>query len=701
MVNLLCTQALRALAAVIFVILVFIVIESSPVRAAEPSVSTGRYAINLASYAEEIDTERLPRAEALKKYRLYTTRHKEDGKEWYRLRLGFFIDAKSAKKVMKTLRMHYPEAWVARVTDGEWSRSRKMSIRVAGGASIAKKAAKKAVKKSSVKMSVAAKSATGGTKTISKKRLGAIMESAEEAMTKGKYRLAAELYTKVLEYKGHKFSEEARELLGLAYERSNRGAHARAEYRAYLMLYPKGDGAKRVRQRLAGLETARAKPKKKLRKRKVAKPSTQVYGSFSQFYNRDESYTDLGGNVVTNSSVSNDFDISYRKRTPEYELSSVLIAGYELDLLGSAENVSRISRLYVDMLDRRLHLSGRLGRQSRSTGGVLGRFDGALVSYQYFPRVKFNVVAGYPVETSALKGIDTERYFYGISADLGTYAENWDFNVFAIEQKNAGIIDRRAVGAEVRYYHPGRSLFSLIDYDIFYNELNTLLLVGNWTLPDKTIINSSIDYRKSPTLSTTNALSGQMVDKLSDLLDIWSEEEVRSLAEDRTAESSSFMLGATRPLNEKFQISGDFTVTDITGMPASGGVAVVPGSGHEYFYSVQLIGSGLIKPTDTSIVGLRFSDTSTSDTVSINLNSRYPINRALRVNPRLRFDFSKVHRDGAKVFKVRPSLRADYYWKRRVRFEFEGGMEMAYERVAGQRDDSTDYFLRLGYRAEF
>lgn len=695
--NLLCRYAGRVLAVGVTLLLLLIVTESSPVLAKESSVSAGRYAINLASYPEEIDVERLPRAMALKKYRLYATRHKEGGKEWYRLRLGFFKDAKSATKVMKTLRMYYPEAWVTRVTDGEWQRSRKMSIRVSWGAAIPKTAKKAASKKS-----VIAKSATAGAKrAISEERLGAIMESAETAMIKRKYRLAAELYTKVLEYKGHKFLKEARELLGLAYERSNRGAHARAEYRAYLMLYPKGDGAKRVRQRLAGLETARAKPKKRLRKRKVARSSTQVYGSFSQFYNRDESYTDRGGNVVTNSSVSNDFDISYRKRTPEYELNSVLIAGYEIDLLDSAEKKSRISRLYVDVLDKRLHLSARLGRQSRSTGGVLGRFDGALFSYQYFQRVKFNVVAGYPVETSELKGIDTERYFYGVSADLGTFAENWDFNVFAIEQKNAGVIDRRAVGAEARYYHPGRSLFSLIDYDLFYNELNTLLLVGNWTLPDKTIINSSIDYRKSPTLSTTNALSGQTVDKLSDLLDIWSEKEVRSLAEDRTAESSSFMIGATRPLNEKFQISGDFTVTDITGMSASGGVAEVSGSGHEYFYSVQLIGSGLIKPTDTTIAGLRFSDTSTSDTVSLNLNSRYPVNRLLRINPRLRFDLSKVHRNGAKVFKVRPSLRADYYWKRRVRFEFEGGMELAYERVAGMKDDSTDYFLRLGYRAEF
>jgi hypothetical protein len=46
-------------------------------------------------------------------------------------------------------------------------------------------------------------------------------------------------------------------------------------------------------------------------------------------------------------------------------------------------------------------------------------------------------------------------------------------------------------------------------------------------------------------------------------------------------------------------------------------------------------------------------------------------------------------------------LRADYYWKRHFRFEVEGGLELAYERVSNQNDDSFDYFLRIGYRYEF
>ena len=532
-------------------------------------------------------------------------------------------------------------------------------------------------------------------------RLGQIMESAKAAVKKENYRSAALLYTKVLQYKDHKFSREAQELLGLAYERSSRPTHAAAEYKAYLKMYPKGEGAPRVRQRLAGLETARALPMKKLRKSKVRKDVFEVYGSFSQFYNRDENYTDLGDNIVTRSSFSNDIDINIRKRTAAYELKSVLIAGYELDLLDSSEGDVRLSRLYVDILDRRRHLSGRFGRQSRSTGGVLGRFDGALIGYQYFPQIRLNLVTGYPVETSRLKSIDPDRYFYGLSIDLGTFAEAWDFNTFIINQQTDGITDRRAIGGEVRYYRSGRSLFSLIDYDISYDELNTALLVGNWTLPSKTIINTSIDYRKSPTLTTTNALQGQTINDISEMLTTWSEDGLRGLATDRTATSKSFMIGATHPLKEKLQVSGDFTVTELTGTPASGGVAAMDGTGYDYFYSAQLIGSSIIKDADTAILGLRYSDTSTADTISLNVNTRYPVNREFRINPRLRLDFSKIHRNNAERITVRPSLRADYYWKKRVRAEFEGGMDLTHEQTANQNNDSSDYFLHMGYRYEF
>ena len=104
------------------------------------------------------------------------------------------------------------------------------------------------------------------------------------------------------------------------------------------------------------------------------------------------------------------------------------------------------------MLDRTRQLSLRLGRQSRSSGGVLGRFDGAFFSYQAASKVKLNLVAGYPVNSAVFKEFVTNKYFYGASVDLGTFFDHWDYNLFFIRQMADGMLDREAVGVETRYF---------------------------------------------------------------------------------------------------------------------------------------------------------------------------------------------------------------------------------------------------------
>lgn len=660
----------------------------STVKSAEAAVkaeSAGyMYAINLASSTKPIREKKLSKLEAFDKYIVYITRHREDGKNWYRLRIGFFPNRKTAVKAMRPLLKQYPEAWVTRVSSREKEHSSRHAIFQRDGEKKTRKG-------------------FAASKPLPEKELSAIMEEAAKALTAGKYNKAIRLYTMVLKAQDNAFKKEAMELKGLAYERKGNIRQAKAEYKAYLILYPKGEDTERVRQRLAALDTATAKPRKKLKEKKRTKSEgMEVYGSFSQFYNRDESYADLDGNVITRSSLSTDLDLNLRSRSAAYDKRLVLVGGYDWDFLNAGANSEpRLSRLYVDVLNRKLRLSLRAGRQTQSSGGVLGRFDGGLLSLQVIRQAKISLVAGYPVESSVLRSIDTSRYFYGVSLDFGTFAECLDFNLFAIEQLSAGVMDRQAVGGEIRYFHPNRSFFTLVDYDTSYNELNTALFVGNLIFSDKTTINTSIDIRKSPSLSTTNALQGQTADKLKDLLNSLGEDEVRSLALDRTAESRSVSIGITHPVNKKFQIGGDVTVSEVTGTPASGGVEEMPGTGYEYLVSTQLIGSSLLKDGDVSIIGMSYADTSTSRTVSLNLNRRYPINHDWRVNPRFRIDYTKNDLSGSDQLKIRPALKTDYYWKRFISMELEAGAEWAYEWISGQREHTLDYFLIVGYRVDF
>lgn len=661
---------------------------ASTARGFDPS---HRYVVNLDSYERPVDPSRLPRYEVFERYLLYSTVYKEGGKTWYRLRLGFFPTREAAQKIVDSMKEAFPSVWVARVSKKEGEMSRGLALFPARRTQAKAPDAERQ------------KQVTGQAQKAAahEEEMARLMDEAEDAMKNNDLDRAIIIYEKVLSYPEHRYWQDAQELLGVARERKGEIDRAVAEYKVYLALFPRGEGAQRVRQRLEVLVTAQAKPMEKLARAREAKKETEVFGSFSQFYYRNENNTDLAGKTVSRSSVSTDLDINVRSRAERYDGRAVLNGGYEINLLKDTKNETHLNQLYLDISARGRQASGRVGRQSMSTGGVLGRFDGGLFSYQLFKQVRANLVAGYPVQSVVLHGYDTDRYFYGLNFDLGTYAGGWDFNAFIIEQMADGMLDRRATGGEARYFRPNGSFFSLVDYDLSYEVLNTALATGTLTFDDNTTLNLSADYRKSPVLTTTNALQGQTTDSLSGLRSTMSVDAVRGLARDRTAISRTYTLGVTRPLNEKFQVSGDVTMSNLSSMPASGGIEAVHETGNEYSYSTQVVGSSLMKEGDTSIVGLRYSDASTSDTVSLSLNTRYPVERDFRVNPRLRLDYSKRASNDSKLYKVAPSLRVEYYWKRFLSVELEGAAEWTYEWVAGQKDVIKDYFIVAGYRLDF
>jgi tetratricopeptide (TPR) repeat protein len=528
--------------------------------------------------------------------------------------------------------------------------------------------------------------------------LARLMDEAGRALTRGDHREAIDLYTRILAQPRHQFSQEAQELLALARERNGQLAEAQAEYERYLQLYPEGEGAERVRQRLAGLLTARAQPPERLREA-APREELQIHGAFSQYYNRLHSTTGPNDTVLTRSLLSTDLDLTIRGRASNYALSSVLSVGYDQDFLDGKGNW-RLSRLYFDLLDTQGGLAARVGRQTRSTDGVLGTFDGAVVGYQFLRPLRVNALAGIPVDVDLGRPYNSDRYFYGLSLDLGTFAQHWNFNVFAIQQESAGILDRRAVGGEVRYVDGARSFFSLVDYDISYNELNTFLATLNWIFPARTALNITFDQRKVPTLTTTNALIGQTTRSLSALLNTFSESEVRRLAEDRTATSRSLTVGLVHPFSDNVQVGADLTVTEILGTKASGGVDAFPGSGYDYFFSTQLISSNLLTVGDITILGLRYSDTETIDTVGVSLDTRYPVSQNWRVNPKIAAEYRQRNQGGNDEVRILPALRTDYFFLRRVLLELEGGIEWT-PRWVGNDTEILDFFVTIGYRIDF
>ena len=651
---------------------------------------THHYVVNLESSIKDTAIPSFSELPERERYIVYTARFPIDGRVWNRLRIGFFETRAEAQQLLNKLKQRYPGAWVAYASAKEINAAYR-------GKQKPRRPAPKPV--------------PAIIPTLPKtpdEKIAALMEEARQAIAGDKVSHAIQLYTKILRYPDNPYRQDALEFLGVARERKGQSAHAIKEYERYLALYPEGEGAERVRQRLAGLTTATRRPsplESRRKRRSGSRNPWDIYGGVSQFYRRDESITEVGGDVTTQSSLATDLDVTARKRSRIFDIQTRFTGSYLYDFLDDGTgNTSSISSLYVDTNQKKLGLSARLGRQSRNTGGVLGRFDGLLAGYRMTNWLTINGVAGFPV-FSTRDAIKTDRYLYGLSADLGTFANAWDFNVFIIEQQNDGILDRRAIGGEARYFDPVHSLLSFVDYDISYDSLNTLILLGTWTLPDRTTINASVDYRNSPILTTSNALQGQTVRNIDALLNSLTEDQIRQLAEDRTADVTTVTLGANHPLTAQYQVSGDVTLSRLSGTNSSGGIEGIPGTGNEYFYNLQLIGSNLMTRGDISVLGLRYSDTSTSQISSLTVNTRYPIKTVWRINPRFRLDYRDNSNNDTTQWIAAPSLRIDYRWRKRYRFEAEGGGEWSTQdlpdSLGGNSEQSSSWFVNIGYRADF
>ncbi len=550
----------------------------------------------------------------------------------------------------------------------------------------------------------------------------ASMDEGRAALRKGQFKSAIRLFTKVLRYPENQYSAEAQEFLGLAHQKSGQLAQARSEYEDYLRRYPSGEGNERVAQRMAGLLTAMGEPREKLRQaksprfRRRSEPGWSLYGSVSAFYIRDDSFRTLKDPSLP--PVPNEDPDAHRVHQNTV-LSSLDLTGTWTDGVAKSKirfsgteehsfqpdvthrDIVGISALYLETTLIDWGVLGRVGRQTRNTGGVLGRFDGALFSWQTSPAVRFNLVGGSPVVSRKDGIFKDQKVFYGASVDLGPFFGGFETTLFAIEQRDRSWLDRRSVGAEFRYFDVTRSLLGTVDYDVHFNRLNAAIFSGSWTLFDKSTIYGSVDYRKTPYLSAWTALQGQPFLTLYDMMRFYTKQEVDQLAIDRTATYRSAMVGFSHPLNDQFQVSADATVVDVSGMPASGGVDAILPIGREYYYSAQLIGTGLFQPGDMYIAGFRFADYAQSNLYVLDFSARYPLMPEFRISPRLRLGYRKGDTTDLKEYTILPSVLLNYYLTKDLNLEVEVGTQWTDLNQLGIREKTTNLFLTAGIRYDF
>lgn len=644
------------------------------------------FALNLRSSVEPIEVATALTGVALAGKVAYISDLEIDGQPWHRLRLGFFASEAEANAAYDALRARFPEGWVTRVAARE-------RLAATAGATVAGQE------------DAAATVAGSGAVPLTPAQATDLLGQARGAILDRDYPRAIELATRILEGRPAGESAEARELLGLARERNGQVASAIAEYRRYLADYPRGEGAGRVWQRLAAVTTARERPRESIRDGGAARVERawQASGGFSQYYWLDS--VDFGGEQgsVDQSAIFTDADMTASYDGERIDFGSRATVSYAHDLSdgdSGPDSQFRAYNLYVDLDERELGLSSRLGRQAARNQGVLGRFDGGLLSWQFAPSYRLSVLGGYPVYDPQ-EGIETGRTMYGLSLDALGFLDVLDVNLWLNYQEVDDIVDREAVGAEIRYLGDNHALVAAVDYDYGYSELGSIAVLGNWTFDNRVTLNARFDWRSNPYMVSEAALVEQAADSIQELLLTYTEGQIRQLALDRSAPMQSYAVGFARPISARWQVSADVTAFEYDGTPASGGAPETPDSGTLTYSYLSFIGSSLVREGDLSILSLRYADSGTSKSTGILLDTRLPLSAAARLNPKLLVSYEEIVPGDYTELVVRPGLGLLYRFGRRFQLEFDGGAELG----RSERDDASNsfngYYLYVGYRADF
>lgn len=668
-----------------------------------------RYALRLQTFADRAMEGQRPVPSEFQDYTVFTSQSRIDNRTRYELLLGYFASADDAERARRRLASRFPDATIV-----DLQRRREEVLTAAAAAPVAPPSAPTTpplpapLPVPTVPPPPAVAAAPLPAAADVEAQAEQLLQKARAALDASQAEQAIEALNQLLTLPPNKSTEPAQELIGVARERNGEIAKARSEYTLYLKLFPQGEGAARVRQRLAKLEAAPPAERTAARERPVLKTLT---GTFSQYYFGGKTRIDNVFNTPTTADRStftaNDqsllvssIDLNGRYRGTDAEQRVVFRDSYNLSFLEERGSFNRLNAAYYDYRGLANAFSARLGRQTGLSGGLPGRFDGGIVGYGVTPSVRLNVVGGVPVEFS---NIDSKRRFAGANVDVSGVLERWFGNVFGIRQTVDGILDREAVGAELRYLDPQTTMYAVVDYDTSFKAMNAASLQGSWTSAGRTSINLLWDRRRAPTLATLNAVFGQPTTSIRDLLATTSEEQIRQLAATVTAVATQGLIGLTTPLTEHWQVGADARLVKVGALPevVVNGVTIPaqPATGNVVSYSLQSIGSNLYSSRDSSVFTLMLVNGPNYDSWLVTYNNVTGLFERWSFEPALRYYHQRDTTD-VKLARVSPSLRLSWRPTQASVLELDYLLERTRTTAPTMSDTTTRHFLSVGYRLD-
>jgi hypothetical protein len=536
---------------------------------------------------------------------------------------------------------------------------------------------------------------------------------AKRAIRDGEPDLAISLLTKVLEMNADAMSletrQQAQELLGLTHERKGQSAHARAEYEAYLESYPDGPAALRVQQRLEALLTAGAAPRPALKAQTSLLTSrdrpleTDVFGTLGLTYFRSEALLDEGGDEFLASDVLADIDVAGRIDGDDWIVRTDLTGTYDIDIAGEGRsNDLRVSRLSVEFEDRTRGFEVILGRQGRSDSGVLGRFDGLYGSYRLGSHYSISALVGLPVESIADSSPNTDTILAGGALNVDdVWIEGLRGQFFVVGQNTSSMIDRTAIGGEIRYSNNRTYSFAYLDYDVLFNSLNTAIASSTYYWRPETDFRILVERRNGPVVTLASALQGRTANDLDELKDSFSDSEIRDLALDRVLEVWTGTVGGTHRPNDRLQISADLTISYSSDTQTSedGLVPGIDSAGPNYNTSLQFLLTDWLVDGGVGSISVRYFEGDASRAFGVAGFSRFLLFKDFRLSPRLRWDYRDSDSQGESSSLI-PSFEADWRFNS-VLVNADAGLRWLEPLPGSNLERDTSYFVELGIRWEF
>lgn len=554
--------------------------------------------------------------------------------------------------------------------------------------------------------------------------------TASDALQSNQMDASIEALNKVLNLPPNLLTQPAQELMGEAREKNGEFVKARAEYELYLKLYPNAADKKQVQARIDNLSKVDATKQAQVAPSEVAQKAAeeklQISGGISQNYyrgvTRSDTFATDGVNppsIATRSDVDQSMlltsmDLTARKRTETKDTRLVLRQFSRMNFLKNQPEDYRWNAVYVEQSARDRKYMFRLGRQSGSSGGMPGRFDGVAAGYSLNSTWRVNAAVGKPVEY--VRGGDPAdpKTFYSGSIDLTRLPDQWSGSAYGVIQytggggyKTGGVRERTAFGLETHYFDQQRSYMAQAEFDTIYHKVNLATFQGNWTKESGTNYYMALDHRRSPPLALN--LLGQFSQSVKTALTKISIRELRENAIALSPFTNMFSVGMSHPYSPKLRLASDFRMSSTAGTGAytpttkavgrGDPIPSSPGTGNQYALTMQAIGNNLFFENDLGIVSATLSSTSTTKGQSITFNQVQTLKQKWRLDESLLL--YNARSDGAHQTQIRPSLTLNYRMTDTMNLSAEGGIEQ-YRTSRSNADDKQQrrYFF-VGYRWDF